>query len=87
MVGKPVLPNLSPSSYFRAQGVRKASLDELDGVFECYIPRWCEQKMDVLRHKDERRQTIASVTAMTIQRPQEKAHVGFDDKESSPLPG
>jgi len=66
--------------------VRKASLDELNGVFEGYILCWREQQMDVLRHKDERMKLVASDTAMTVQRPQEKSHIGFDDKQPSPLP-
>ena len=50
MVCEPELPNLPLSPYFRAKGVRKASLDELNGVFKCYILPGCDQKMGVLRH-------------------------------------
>jgi len=46
-------------------------------MVEGYILLWCEQEMDMLWNKDERMQIIASVPAMTVQRPQEKAHIGW----------
>jgi hypothetical protein len=56
-------------------------------MFESYLMSGGEQQMHVLRHDHERMDLKSAFTAITIQSLQEKAHIIFDNKESSPLPG
>ena len=86
MIGESTLPDLPCPTKGRAEGVRIAALDELNGVFECDVVRGSQQEVNVFGHNNKGVELIASFASVSVESLQQEGRIVLDYKEPSTLP-
>jgi hypothetical protein len=86
MVCKSPLPDFPLAPEYRTKSMRESTLNELNGVLNCYIVRGCEEKMNVFWHKYKSVNLETTFTPVQIHGYKKKPRIVFDDEQSATLP-
>ncbi|MGB9203936.1 MAG: hypothetical protein WCB94_08160 [Terriglobales bacterium] len=66
MIGESALPHFRVSPDQSAERMRVSALDQLDGALDCHVLSRSKQEMNVIGHKDEGVQCIATFSTVVV---------------------